>query len=240
MNENGARAVCGMFGRIAGVYDLLNRVLSLGIDRTWRRELAKLAATDGVILDLACGTLDVALACHRESPKAEIIGMDFCLPMILQGMPKLARTGNAIRPCVGNALATGLKSDTIDRVTIAFGIRNIPDRLAAFREMHRVLRPGGRVCVLEFGSAREKIWGGIYNAYLMKVLPMIGKIAGHDKAAYSYLARTVRDFPPAAELAREMALAGFENTGWKKLTGGITFLHWGEKPVTAISPASPE
>lgn len=228
-----------MFGRIAGVYDLLNHVLSLGIDRGWRRKLADLATTSGVILDLACGTLDVSLSCHNASPEARIIGIDFCLPMLLKGLPKLAKGGGAISPCAGNAMALPVRDQSIDSVTIAFGIRNIPDRLAAFREMHRVLRPGGKVCVLEFGSAREKIWGGFYNAYLLNVLPMIGKIVGHDGEAYSYLARTVAEFPPAVGLAGEMTAAGFDNVGWRKLTGGITFLHWGTRPSTEISPGRP-
>ena len=122
-----------------------------------------------------------------------------------------------------------MPDDSVGCVTMAFGIRNIRLRTDAFREMARVLVPGGRVCVLEFGSASERIWGGIYNWYLMRVLPVIGCVVARDKNAYAYLARTIREFPTAPHLAGEMEEAGFVKTGFRKLTGGIVCLHWAEK-----------
>lgn len=221
-----------MFARIAGVYDLLNHVLSFGIDRSWRRELAALAPDGRLLADLAAGTLDVSLALAKAHPGSAILALDFCLPMLKQGRKKLEPVTVPVLPVCADALALPLPDNSVDGLTIAFGIRNIKPRDAAFREMLRVLRSGGRACILEFGSASERIWGGLYNIYLAGLLPVIGRIIGHDRTAYSYLARTVREFPPAAELAREMTEAGFINTRFRKLTGGIVCLHWGEKSRT--------
>lgn len=221
-----------MFGRIASVYDLLNHVLSFGIDRSWRRRLARLAVGPGteVVLDLAAGTMDVSLALSHVAPAAKIVALDFCLPMLIRGLPKI-KAAAGIYPCAADALALPVRDAVADSITIAFGIRNIPDRRDAFAEMLRALKPGGKLCVLEFGSAREKILGGSYNVYLRAMLPMAGKIIAHDRAAYEYLARTVREFPAAGQLAREMEQAGFVRVAWQRLTGGIVCLHWGFRPA---------
>lgn len=222
-----------MFARIAGVYDFLNHTLSMGADRSWRRKLANLVPDGKSFLDLAAGTLDVSLALHRRQPEARILAMDFCPEMLRQGRKKLAspELQNHILVCGGDALALPLPDNSIDAVTIAFGIRNITPRDKAFTEMRRVLRPGGRACILEFGSAREPVWGGLYNLYLALLLPLAGRIVSRDKKAYAYLSRTIREFPPADVLALEMARAGFTGTQFRKLTGGIVCLHWGEKPM---------
>lgn len=227
--------VANMFSRIAGVYDLLNHVLSLGIDKSWRRRLALLTPQSGVFLDLAAGTLDVSQALHKARPKASILALDFCLPMLKQGLKKLRSPENkaAIMPACGDALALPLQPESVDAITIAFGIRNIKPRQDAFKEMLRVLKPGGRACILEFGSASERIWGGLYNLYLGALLPTIGRLISRDKAAYTYLARTVKEFPPAPVLAAEMEQAGFGPCQFRKLTGGIVCLHWAEKPINA-------
>ncbi len=221
-----------MFGRIAKVYDLLNHVLSLGIDRSWRKQLAALVPRDSAnILDLAAGTLDVALALHAVLPNAFILAMDFCQPMLVSGMAKLTAPAlsQAILPCVADALELPLPDNCVDAVTMAFGIRNIRRRLAAFAEMKRVVRPGGRVCILEFGSANEKILGGLYNFYLARILPRIGSLLARDKAAYEYLARTIKEFPPAVALAGELEAVGFAGVRYRKLSGGIVCLHWARK-----------
>ncbi len=224
--------ISAMFGNIAGVYDLLNHVLSFGVDRFWRRELAALAPDHGPLLDIAAGTLDVALALHKKRPNAEIIAADFCPPMLEKGLRKLnsPELRAAILPCAADALSLPLAENSVAGITIAFGIRNISPRPAAFMEMLRALKPGGRACILEFGSASERILGGVYNLYLSALLPLIGRLIARDKEAYSYLARSIRQFPAAPVLAREMAEAGFTNVGFRKLTGGIVCIHWGEKP----------
>ena len=223
-------AVAGMFGRIAGWYDFLNRLLSLGIDQRWRRELAASARPgDGLALDLAAGTLDVALALRRAAPDALVAALDFCPPMLAHGRRKLkGENQERILPVAADARRLPLRDGAAACVTMAFGIRNIAPRPAAFREMLRVLRPGGRACILEFGSVRERIWGGVYNAYLNHLLPLVGKAFSRD-GAYSYLAESIRAFPTAEELAAEMRAAGFARVEYRKLTSGIVCLHVGEK-----------
>ncbi|MBD5607765.1 MAG: ubiquinone/menaquinone biosynthesis methyltransferase [Desulfovibrio sp.] len=227
-----------MFGKIAGVYDLLNHLLSFGIDRYWRRELVALAFWDkkSPIFDLATGTLDVAVALHNRFPEAIVAGIDFCPEMLREGLPKLkkAEIENRVFPCAGDALAIPAKNESCSSLTMAFGIRNIPDRGRAFREMLRVLVPGGRACILEFSSGQERVWGGIYNFYLDKILPRVGRLVSRDKGAYSYLAETIRLFPSADKMARELDEAGFEKVGYRKLTSGVVCLHWGEKPKRQV------
>lgn len=220
-----------MFARIAGIYDTLNHLLSFGIDRSWRRKLAELAP-DGLILDLAAGTLDVSLALNQARPGAIILAMDFCAPMLELGKQKIAARGlqKQIFLCCGDALALPLPDNSVTGITIAFGIRNIHPRPKALAEMFRVLRPGGRACILEFGSAKERIWGGVYNLYLACMLPLVGRLISHDRRAYSYLSSSIREFPVAHVLADEMENAGFANVRFRKLTGGIVCLHWAEKP----------
>lgn len=230
-----SNAVDQMFGRIAGVYDLLNHVLSMGIDRSWRKRLAALVPSQSsILLDLAAGTLDVAIALHKTHPDANIFAMDFCQPMLERGLPKLKDEAlrRLIVPCAADALRLPLPDSCIDAITIAFGIRNIQPRIQAFAEMKRVLKPGGIVCVLEFGSARERIWLGLYNFYLTSILPHIGQLLSRDHKAYEYLATTIKNFPAAPFLAEEMETAGLVNAQFCKLTGGIVCLHWAKKAVT--------
>ncbi len=226
------RAVSGMFGRIARYYDLLNHVLSLGIDCWWRRVLADSVrpGPTGRFLDLAAGTLDVSLALRRRHPDREVLALDFCLPMLLRGRAKLAaRKERRVFTAAADGKRLPLPDASVDSVTIAFGIRNIVPRDLALREMLRVLAPGGRACILEFGSGRDRIWGGLYNLYLDRLLPAVGRLVSRDPAAYAYLARTIRQFPSALELAREMEEAGFARVRYRKLTSGIVCLHMGEK-----------
>ena len=225
-------AVAGMFGRIVPFYDLLNRVLSLGLDQYWRKVLAqnvRLGDT-GRVLDLAAGTLDVSLAIRRRYPTAVVPAMDFCPPMLVRGSRKLKdNNARCILPVAADAKRLPLPDASVDCITIAFGIRNILPREAAFAEMLRVLRPGGRACILEFGSGQERIWGGLYNVYLNHLLPRVGKIFSKDPGAYEYLADTNRQFPSALRLEKEMRTAGFERAWHQKLTSGIVCLHVGEK-----------
>lgn len=225
-------AVAGMFSRIAGMYDAGNRILSCGIDIYWRRVLAdtvRLGPTRRV-LDLAAGTLDVALAVRRRWPEATVPALDFCPPMLRRGLPKLARRGERrILPVAADAKRLPLPDASVDCVTMAFGIRNITPREEAFREMLRVLVPGGRACILEFGSGQERIWGGLYNWYLRRLLPLMGRLCSGDAAAYKYLSQTIHDFPGAQALEEEMRQAGFARAWHKRLTSGIVCLHVGEK-----------
>ena len=183
------QAVAGMFGRIARFYDLLNHVLSLGIDCWWRRELAASVWRGPAhrFLDLAAGTLDVSFALRRRHPEYKVLAMDFCHPMLALGQKKLERRlETGVLPVAADGKRLPLPDNSVDSVTIAFGIRNILPRAEALKEMHRVLVPGGRACILEFGSGRDKIWGGLYNLYLTRLLPSIGRLVSRDSGCELY------------------------------------------------------
>ena len=230
-------AVAGMFGRIVPFYDLLNRLLSLGLDQYWRHVLAQTVrmGETGIVLDLAAGTLDVSLAIRRRYPSALVPAMDFCPPMLERGRHKLTGANSErILPVVADAKRLPLPDACVDSVTMAFGIRNIEPRAAAFAEMLRVLKPGGRACILEFGSGQERIWCGLYNFYLNHVLPRVGRLFSRDSAAYDYLAETIRKFPSAARLEEELRTVGFVRAWHRKLTSGIVCLHVGEKGSAAF------
>ncbi len=227
-----AKAVSTMFGRIVTWYDLLNTVLSCGFDRLWRRRLVRevrLGPT-GRVLDLAAGTMDLSLAIRKRYPKAIVPALDFCPPMLLQGRKKLkGNHAHMVWPVAADARHLPLPDASVDCITIGFGIRNVLPRSEAFAEMHRVLVPGGRVCILEFGSGKNKIWGGFYNFYLRKLLPKIGKIFSGDPKAYEYLANTIIAFPTARELEEELRAAGFVCAWHVPLTSGIVCMHMAEK-----------
>lgn len=229
------KAVASMFGRIVPWYDVLNRVLSGGLDCLWRKRLARetrmaVTGSTGLALDLAAGTLDVSLALHRRHPQARILSMDFCPPMLMQGVKKLrGDTARLIMPVTADAKLLPLPDASVDCITMAFGIRNILPREEAFAEMARVLVPGGRACILEFGSGRQKVWKGLYNFYLDSLLPKLGKCISGDSGAYTYLAETIKNFPTAEALEEEMRAAGFACAWHIPLTSGIVCIHVGEK-----------
>ncbi|MDR2489268.1 MAG: ubiquinone/menaquinone biosynthesis methyltransferase [Desulfovibrio sp.] len=230
------------FERIAGVYDLLNRVFSFGLDALWRKRLADAitpfpAHGTSRILDLAAGTMEVSLALMQRYPRHHVLALDFCLPMLLKGLPKIhkhvdCRSGRkGIYPLVGDGRRLPLPDASVDAVTVAFGLRNIRPRETAYAEALRTLTPGGKLCVLEFGSGRNRIFLGLYNLYLAYVLPFIGSMVSRDKEAYRYLANTVAAYPTAPQLAEEMRLAGFVNVNFRFYSAGIVCLHIGEKPL---------
>lgn len=221
-----------MFGRIVPWYDMLNTVLSCGLDRVWRRRLVREVrpGPTGRVLDLAAGTLDVSLALRRRYPHITVPALDFCPPMLQHGRKKLhGDNARAIMPVAADGKHLPLPDNCVDAVTIAFGIRNILPRTEALAEMARVLVPGGRACILEFGSGKNKVWGGLYNTYLSRILPRIGKLVSGDSGAYGYLADTILQFPTAEELEEEMRASGFACAWHIPLTSGIVCLHIGEK-----------
>lgn len=230
-----AGRVAGMFGRVAGSYDLLNHVLSAGLDIAWRRSMVRALLAPGLppgpVLDLAAGTLDVSIMLARHGDRA-VVAADPCQPMLARGVTKLSRENKGrIHPVLGDGLALPLPNASVAGATIAFGIRNIRPRQAAFVELGRVIKPGGRLMVLEFGTGKRRLWGGCYNFYLRQVLPVIGKVISGDDEAYRYLAATIREFPDETALAEEMRQAGFRDVTYRAMTGGIVFLHAGVKAV---------
>ena len=227
-------AVNSMFGRIARRYDAANRLLSGGIDVWWRRRLVAEVRLShpSDLLDLATGSGDVAFALSRGLPKPlRILGMDFCAPMLVEAERKKAAGAGryenvSFRP--GDGLALPLADNEFDAVTISFGLRNLADRDRGLREMRRVLRPGGRVFVLEF-SQPYRWFRPVYYFYLRRVLPGIAGLVTGDRAAYEYLNATIAQFPDRGALAAEITAAGFRNVRAIPLTFGIVALHIGER-----------
>lgn len=217
-----------MFARIAGRYDLVNRTLSLGIDRRWRRRaLREVGDVRGrVVIDACCGTGDLAAAFARAG--ARVIGVDFTPEMLrLAGGKTDAQAlfvhGDALRLPVGDAIA--------DAATVAFGLRNVADAHAGLRELARVVKPGGRVLVLEFTTPGSRLLGAVYGLYFTRVLPRVGGWISGDREAYRYLPRTVLAWPPPDELRRWFERAGLVDCGYQTLSGGIACLHWGRVPA---------
>lgn len=229
--KTGSPAVRKMFSSIAGRYDLLNRLFSLGTDVRWRRELASeiAEAGDQPILDAATGTADVALTIEeRCAGEGLIIGTDFTLPMLRVGQNKTAGT-RRVRLTAGDAYALPFKENTFGAVTIAFGLRNLAHRIEGLKEMARVLAPGGRIVILEFSPMDRPVTGPLFRFYFHRIMPLLGGIISGNRGAYTYLPESVDLFPDPAGLGREMMEAGFTEVKYRALTMGIAFLHTGEK-----------
>ncbi len=224
-----------MFGEIAGRYDLVNGLLSLGVDRRWRRRTVRLVAPEGdaPILDVCTGTADLALdywRCARGS--AAVVGADFCGPMLRIGLEKCRRAGAANQVSLVEADAERLPFDsgTFQIVCVAFGLRNVADTDRGLREMARVCRPGGRVAVLEFSMPRAAPLRAVYGWYFRRVLPRVGQaLARNRQGAYNYLPASVGEFPQDEALAERMRAAGLARVAWHRLSFGIATLYVGEK-----------
>jgi len=226
------RLVSGLFGRIAPWYDFLNHFLSLGWDIVWRKRLVRCVRLSLTfrVLDLAAGTLDVSREILRQHPGSSVLAMDFSFPMLQRGQRKIqTEKHTAILPVTADGRTLPLPDQCVDCATIAFGIRNIKPREDCYREVLRVLTPGGRFCVLEFGTGRQKILRGLYNVYLHRILPLMGRLFSGDPQAYRYLAQTIQTFPDARALSLELLQAGFSKVYSFPLTAGIVQIHVAEK-----------
>lgn len=233
--KTGSPAVRNMFSSIAGKYDLLNRLFSLGTDVRWRRELAsEIPNGTQPILDVATGTADVALTLEEKCPgDSLIVGTDFTLPMLQVGSKKVSgNQAQRIRLTAGDAYALPFRENTFGTVTIAFGLRNLAHRVDGLKEMARVLTPGGRVVILEFSPMDRPVIGRLFRFYFHRVMPFLGGIISGDRGAYHYLPESVAEFPNAVQLGQEMMEAGFTEVKYRGLTMGIAFLHVGEKAET--------
>ena len=218
-----------MFGGIARRYDLLNHLLSANLDRGWRRAAARQIPVEpsARVLDLCGGTGDLAVDLARLDRARRVVCCDFSHPMLTLAAEKFARKGLTGR-CVtleADALRLPFPDATFHAVTIAFGIRNLVRLDDGLREMQRVLRPGGRVVILEFTRPTGRFVSRLYGFYLQRILPRVGDGLGRGGGAYGYLARTIADFPAAEELAGQIRESGFAACGWTKLTGGIVAIH---------------
>ncbi len=221
-----------IFSEIAPRYDLLNRLLSLGIDRRWRAvALARLGwdhAPAGTYLDLCAGTLDVGAELSRKPGFAgRIVGADFAEPMLRAGVGKAPPA--VLAPVVADALALPVRDGAFDGAIVAFGIRNVADLGAGLREVHRTLKPGARFVILEFSTPRVPLVRAAYLFYFHNVLPLIGRLVSGHRTAYTYLPRSVANFPETTVLADAMTAAGFRDVRWEALTLGIAAVHVGTK-----------
>ena len=223
-----------MFDRIAPRYDLLNRLLSAGTDVRWRRAcLDELGAPrGGRILDVCTGTADLLVEALRRDPGARGIGLDLSAAMLARGAGKLRRHGMAPRGALalGDAEQLPLAEASMGAAVIGFGIRNVPEPARVLREIHRALRPGARLVVLEFSMPRGLL-GALYRFYFRRLLPWVGRVVSGHGGAYAYLPASVARFPAPAAFAALMREAGFRDVGWRELTGGIACLHRGDKPA---------
>jgi len=217
-----------MFDRIAPRYDLLNRILSLGVDRRWRRRtVAALALGAGArVLDLATGTGDLAIDIARRHRDARVVGSDPSGAMLDIGRTKVARRGLADRVTlvVGDAQAIDYPSASFDAVSIAFGIRNVPDRTAALREMSRVCKPGGRVAILELGEPRRGVIAPLARFHIRHLVPRLGALLSGARE-YRYLQSSIAAFPPPERFAALMTRAGLEVLEVAPLTFGVCNLY---------------
>jgi len=224
-----------MFGLIAGRYDFLNRLLSLGIDRSWRRRTVKLVPPvgDAPILDVCTGTADLALAYWRASKdNTAIVGTDFCQPMLAIAQEKCRRAGalGQITLLEADTLRLPFPDNTFQIVSVAFGLRNVADTDAGLREMVRVCQSGGRVAILEFSTPTAWPLGAMYGWYFQHVLPRIGQaLARNRQAAYNYLPQSVGRFPQGDALAERMRTAGLGEVKYWPFTFGVATLYWGQK-----------
>ncbi len=233
--EEKRRYVGDMFSRIAGRYDLMNALMTFGMDRRWRRQAAR-RATEGLrgpVLDVATGTGDLALELERMAAPAEVVGVDLLDPMISRAARKGARGSRPRRLTfmVGDALSLPFPDGSFGCVTSAFSLRNMPDLELALREMVRVTRPGGRVLSLETMPGTKGVLRPLAGFYFRRIVPIVGAVVTLDVAAYSYLPRSVDRFLSPDALSRLFTAVGLEETRHQPMALGAVHLHWGDKPL---------
>ena len=226
--------VAELFDRISPVYDMVNRIISLGIDKHWRNSLLKHVPLlpDQTLCDLATGTADQILALSKSPFIGKFYGFDLSTGMLLLGQKKLAKKGLKKKTLlqVGNALGVPVADQFCDLTTISFGIRNVTEPLKCLSEMHRILKPGGSCFILEFSIPTSKWIKTPYLFYLRHILPKIGFLISKNKEAYSYLNETIESFPSGQAFLQMMKTAGFSQLKQIPLSFGIASLYLGKKP----------
>jgi len=217
-----------MFNAIAPRYDLANHLLSCGADFYWRNRAATIVANwrPVQIVDLATGTGDLAFALSRKLPQAEITGVDFSEEMLAR-----ARAKGLSRTILADAMQLPFASASVDCVTIAFGLRNLPDYGGGLREMQRVLNPGGHLLVLEFSLPRVPMLRAIYRFYLHRCLPAVGSLLTGERSAYQYLGDSIEQFPGGDAMLHLLEQSGFRDARAKPLSGGIVTIYTAAKPL---------
>lgn len=226
-----ARQVRTLFSEIAPRYDLLNHVLSLNIDRAWRRKavdrLGWTRVPDGRYLDACAGTYDLSLElAERAGFRGRVIASDFASAMLSEGKEKLGDA--AVEPVCGDSLQLPFPDASFDGATVGFGVRNLADLDRGLRELRRVLRPGARLVILEFTLPPNRLVRAGYMLYFTRILPLIGRIVSGHPWAYTYLPESVKEHPGPDELTAMLRSAGFGSAGFDLVTLGIAAVHWGE------------
>ena len=223
-----------MFDNIAPAYDVMNRMMTLGIDRRWRRKAVKtVAATHpGAILDIATGTGDLAILLARAVPAATVTGVDLSEGMLEVGRRKAGKAGLGDRITFrsADALALPFPDNSFDAITVAYGVRNFEHLDRGYAEMLRVLRPGGLLCVLELSVPASPLVKPFYAAYTRGVIPLVGRLVSKDTAAYSYLPRSIRAVPARAQMTRLITDAGFADAAYHSQTLGVCTMYTARKP----------
>lgn len=228
-----------MFDSISPAYDFMNRAMTMGIDKLWRRKAVKTVA-DGHprrVADLATGTGDLAIAMAKAMPSVTIDGYDLSGGMLEVGRGKVERQGlgDRISMTQADCLAMPAADNSYDAVTIAYGVRNYARLLDGYREMLRVLRPGGRVCVLELSTPRGHLTGPLYRLYTTRIIPAIGRMVSKDTRAYSYLPESIAAVPQGSDMCRLMSEAGFTDCAYHPMTFGSCTLYTASKPPIIIT-----
>jgi demethylmenaquinone methyltransferase/2-methoxy-6-polyprenyl-1,4-benzoquinol methylase len=222
--------VRGMFAAIASRYDFLNHLLSLNLDRVWRRAAVRRLGWErtpsGIFLDLCAGTMDLAAAlASRPGFAGRVVASDFVQAMLALGRGK----SNRLLPVVADTLALPFADASFDGATVGFGVRNLTDLDAGLAEAARVLRPGARLVILEFTIPSWQPLRALYLAYFRRILPSVGRLVSKHRTAYTYLPESVLAFPDPAALAERMRAAGFAEVGYRGMSGGICAVHWGRR-----------
>lgn len=222
-----------MFDNIAPAYDLMNRMMTLGIDRRWRRLAVRTVADAGprTILDIATGTGDLAMLLAKAVPDATVTGVDLSEGMLAVGRRKAEQAGlqHRISFLTGDALNLPFPDNAVDAITVAYGVRNFDHLDRGYAEMLRVLRPGGLLCVLELSAPASPLVKPFYAAYTRGVIPLVGRLVSKDHAAYSYLPRSIRAVPARSAMTRLITDAGFCDATFRSLTLGVCTMYTAKK-----------
>ena len=225
--------VAAMFDNIAPKYDFLNHLLSMGIAKGWREKAINVLKKDNpqYMLDVATGTGDFAFEAYKHIRPEKVIGVDISREMIALGNEKIEKRGLQGKLVFEYGDSENLKfaDNTFDAITVAFGVRNFENLMKGLEEMHRVLKPGAKLVVLEFSKPSHPLIGKVFRLYFKHILPFIGKIVSKDNRAYTYLFESVEVFPEKKDFIDLLKKAGFEHTSWRPLTFGICSMYIGEK-----------
>jgi demethylmenaquinone methyltransferase/2-methoxy-6-polyprenyl-1,4-benzoquinol methylase len=231
--EARARQVRTIFSEVAPRYDLLNHLLSFNVDRRWRRRAVDEISTDlrapsVRVLDACAGTYDLSIElAGRPWFQGSVVALDFAEPMLIRGLGKI--DDSPVRPTCADGLLMPFADNTFDAAMVGFGVRNLADLDLGLGELQRVLRPGGRLAILEFTTPPSALMRRLYLLYFHRVLPVVGRIVSRHPWAYTYLPESVREFPQPESLAEKLETTGFREVTWSYLTGGIAAIHLARK-----------